>query len=409
MTLAFMLFGSLGIVHAALNAVDPGPYTTASGNFPVWYQDTNGRGLELCLVQTLCLPPVPPDPTQPISFPNNWPDEMFWYAGEAAIVAQGVDLRFISAIEAAFATGVVVNGAQISFARIRFVADLPTPGTYTITHPYGVHVFEVPAVDAGREIFYTEDIGIGAQGDFTGALKGNVGPFLVRVDANGNPSPIVTLEGTFIGDFGTAQRVTGSPFGTNFLRIQGPGINITTDQFFVSGKVYPGALASPLVVDRTTYSRTAAQTQVDVFATSGSTATASFTPPPDTAMGGDVLGRFFGQAVSEPTAAVPGTVDVTANNPSLNNSPTTKAGNAVTDVVTITKVEYNGGSLIIEASSSDEGSPLPTLSYGGSQFIPTGVGATQSLTVPGLAIPPVAVTVTSSAGGSDTEDVVVLP
>ncbi len=398
------LFGSVGMSHAGLNAVDPGPYTTVFGNFPVWYQDTNGRGLQLCRAESLCLPPVLPNPDLPMSFPGNWPDELFWFTGDAAIVGSGVDLRYVSAIEAAFATGGAVDGQQITFARIRFVADVPTPGTYTITHPYGVHVFEVGAITAGREIFFTEDIGIGAAGDFTGALKGNVGPYLVRVDAAGAPSPIVAADGTFIGDPGVTQRVTGSPFGTNFLRIQGPGIDITTDQFFVSGLIYPGTLASPLVVDRTTYSRTALQTQVDVFATSAPTATVSFTPPA-TAMGGDVLGRFFGQAVGEPFTSP---VDVSADNPSLNNTPVTKTGNVVTDVVSITSVTYSGGTLVIEASSSDETS-LPTLSFGASTLTPTGIGATQSVTVTGLTIPPAAVTVTSAAGGSDTEDVVVLP
>ncbi len=407
MMAALVLFGSVGTSQAGLNAVDLGPYVADFGNYPVWYQDTNGRALQLCRNESLCLAPVlpNPDPAVPMSFPDNWPDELFWFTGETSIIGGGVDLRYVSAIEAAFSGG-VVDGGQITFARIRFVADLATPGTYTITHPYGIHVFEVAAVDAGREIFFTEDIGIGAPGDFTGALKGSVGPYLVRVDALGNPSLITALDGIFIGDPGVTQRVTGSPFGTNFLRIQGPGVDITTDQFFVSGKLYEQTLPSPLVVDRTTYSRTALQTQVDVFATSAPTATVSFTAaaagasPP---MGGDTLGRFFGQAVDP--APLPATVDVTANNPSLNNSPTTRADNAVIDLVSITKVEYSGGNLVIEASSSDETS-LPTLSYGGLPLVPTGVGATQSLTVSGLTIPPVAVTVTSAAGGSDTEDVV---
>src|SRR6266545_3486509 len=405
MMAALVLFGSVGTSQAGLNAVDLGPYVADFGNYPVWYQDTNGRALQLCRNESLCLAPVlpNPDPAVPMSFPDNWPDELFWFTGETSIIGGGVDLRYVSAIEAAFSGG-VVDGGQITFARIRFVADLATPGTYTITHPYGIHVFEVAAVDAGREIFFTEDIGIGAPGDFTGALKGSVGPYLVRVDALGNPSLITALDGIFIGDPGVTQRVTGSPFGTNCLRIQGPGVDITTDQFFVSGKLYEQTLPSPLVVDRTTYSRTALQTQVDVFATSAPTATLSFTPPA-TLMGGDVLGRFFGQALGDPFLSP---VDISADNPLLNNTPVTKAGNVVTDLVSITSVTYTGGTLVIEASSSDEVS-LPTLSFGSSTLTPTGVGATQSVTVSGLAIPPATVIVTSSAGGSDTEDVVVLP
>ncbi len=406
MMAALVLFGSVGTSHAGLNAVDPGPYSLAFGNFPVWYQDTNGRALELCINQTLCLAPVLPDPLAALSFPLNFPDELFWFTGEAAIAGSGVDLRYVSAIEAAFATAGVTDGQQITFARIRFVVDVPAAGTYTITHPYGINVFEVDAASVGvRAIFSTEDIGIGALGDFTGALKGNVGPFLVRVDAAGNPSLITAPDGVFIGDPAVPQLVTGSPFGTNFIRIQGPGgIDLRTDLFTVTGKVFAGALPSPLVVDRTTYSRTALQTQVDVFATSAPTATLSFTPPA-TAMGGDELGRFFGQALGDPFLSP---IDISADNPLLNNTPVTKTGNVVTDVVSITSVTYTGGTLVIEASSSDEVS-LPTLSFGSSTLTPTGIGATQSVTVSGLAIPPATVIVTSSAGGSDTEDVVVLP
>ena len=36
-----------------------------------------------------------------------------------------------------------MEGDQISFARIRIRVDVPTAGTYVITHPYGVEVFTV--------------------------------------------------------------------------------------------------------------------------------------------------------------------------------------------------------------------------------------------------------------------------
>jgi hypothetical protein len=399
---ALTFFASVSEAQAKLNAVDPGPYTAAFGKFPVWYQDTNGRALELCLGGPGCLPPVLPDPTLPMSFPGNFPDELFWFTGEAAVAGSGVALRYISALEAAFATGDVLDGAQISFARIRFVADVQTAGTYTITHPYGVNVFEIDAANVGpRAIFFTEDIGIGAAGDFTGALKGGVGPFLVQA---GFPRTLGDGK-TYIGDPAVAAPVTGSPFGTNFVRIQGPGgIDLRTDNFAVSGLVYQQILPSPLVIDRTTYSRTALQTQVDVFATSAPTATLSFTPPPGAPMGpGDAVGRFFGQALG----GLSPTVDVSAAaNAALNTSAVTKS-NAVVDVVTITKAEYSNGILTIQASSSDETNP-PVLNLGATRLVATGPGATQSATV-SLAIPPATLTVTSSAGGSDTEDVVVLP
>ncbi|POZ99520.1 hypothetical protein C4E44_34595, partial [Pseudomonas sp. MWU12-2312b] len=37
-----------GSAFAQLAAVDPGPYTFATGKFPIWYQDNNLLSMELC-------------------------------------------------------------------------------------------------------------------------------------------------------------------------------------------------------------------------------------------------------------------------------------------------------------------------------------------------------------------------
>ncbi len=129
---------------------------------------------------------------------------------------------YISAIEAAFAgaDGLPVPGDQITFSRIRIRADfdvtVPTPGVYRITHPFGVKEFSV-AAPGRRVINDTVDIGIGALGDFTGALGGQVGPFLVAAAAAGgaalpfieavNPETGQTEQ--FIGDPNVTQFVTG--------------------------------------------------------------------------------------------------------------------------------------------------------------------------------------------------------
>lgn len=158
-----------GIAQAALYAVDPGPYLPSNGSFAAWYQDTHGRTLDLCLSKAvssrapgapgapsyMCtLLPTPGvfDDAQPIAFPTNFPDEAFWFTADAAIVdaARGIDLSFGTAIEAAFAAEEPVEGDQVSFARVRIRVDVPTAGTYTITHPYGVDIFDVPAGAAGR-------------------------------------------------------------------------------------------------------------------------------------------------------------------------------------------------------------------------------------------------------------------
>jgi hypothetical protein len=402
------VFGLVRPSQAGLNAVDPGPYVAGFGFFPQYYQDTHGIALDLCLSRAvgpngaMCVLLADPgfNPALAISFPTNFPSESFWFVADALIATPAVPrLRFVAGLEAAFANGDVAPGDQISFARIRIVGTLATPGTYTVTHPYGQEVFEVSTV-GNRAIALTRDIGV-APGIFTGALKGDIGPFLTRAGG------LITV-GTeqFIGDPNVTQAVVGSPFGTNFLRVQGPGgIDITQPLFTLAGKVSAVPLPTPLVIDRTSYSRNATQTQIDVFASAPPTATLNFdvTGAANVAMGGDAIGRFFGQALVPPASLSDVTID--AVHPP--NTPTTSLPSPVTDVVFISKAEYSisTDTLVIEAFSSDETVP-PTLSYGLAPLTP---GALQSITVPGLTIPPAKVTVTSSAGGSDTEDVVILP
>ena len=75
-----------GSAFAQLAAVDPGPYTFATGKFPIWYQDKNQLSMELCqsrAVSTRVAASVPPaymctllptpgifDDTLPMVFPD---------------------------------------------------------------------------------------------------------------------------------------------------------------------------------------------------------------------------------------------------------------------------------------------------------------------------------------------------
>lgn len=423
-----LLPGAVQPCHAALQAV--GPVSPATGYFPFWYQDATTT-LELCLSQTpspdpaaagapMCLLPLEAvpgvyDPALPIVFPLNFPDEVFWFSADANIVdaGAGVDLRYVAHLEGAFGTGLVLNGDQISFGRIRFFVQLPTPGTYMITHPYGVDTFVVNTIDpAQREIQFTRDIGIGAPGVFTGALASNIGPFLVKADALGNPTPIVIGTETFIGDPNVLQTVTGSPFGINYVRIQGPGIDLQTDQLAISGKLFNGVLPPPLTVDRTTYSRTAAGvTQVEAFATSAPDATVTFRETVaaggETPMSGDpVTGGFFEQYAP---VAKPANLIVSATQA---GTPTASLVSPVIDRVTVNKVTFSPVTkkLTILAASSDQLAPLPELTaLGWGKLAPTAPGATtQRLIVTNVAEPPAQVTVKSSAGGVQSEPVVIL-
>jgi hypothetical protein len=257
--------------HAALQAV--GPVAAANG-FPLWYQDFNGLRLDLCLEPGFCLLEAP-DLLAPISFPDNFGPEAFWWSAEAefAPAAAGVDSALlVLAVEATAADEVnlidAVEGFQVGFARIRIRIDVSATGTYTVTHPYGTATYNVTALlPAGaNEINETQDIGNfldpGRLGDFSLALAD--GPGLPEVP--GDPVPNISATGASIGPFlrpsatpGGAPlppvvspvtgalfianplvptNVTGAlPAGGNFFRIQGPGGTVQTDIFSVTGMV----------------------------------------------------------------------------------------------------------------------------------------------------------------------------
>jgi len=420
--------------QAALNAVDPGAYVPANGNFPAWYQDSHGRTLDLCLTKAvssrvagapgapsyMCtLLPTPGvfDDTQPIAFPGNFPDEAFWFTADATIVdaARGINLGYGTAIEAAFSSGDPVDGDQVSFARVRIRVDVPTAGTYVITHPYGVEVFDVPA-GGRRAINMTRDIGIGGAGDFTGALKGDVGPFLRSVNG-----PYTEGSERFIGDPNLEERVTGSPFNTNYVRIEGPGgIDLRTELFAISGKLSTVALPTPLMPQRSTYSRHTEngdlRAQQDIFVMAppppASVALTSQTPNLNLTEANGT-GAWYAQSVLDPAA---GTIlTLTADNSvAIPSSSLTSANVPLTDLVTITQARYrlSTGELTLVASTSDETTPPALTAHTGNGTLIgnlSGNGAVKTLSTTLSPIPPAKVQVTSANGGSDIEDVVLVP
>ncbi|TDF84138.1 hypothetical protein [Pseudomonas sp. H9] len=426
--------------QAALFEVDPGPYLPATGGFAAWYHDTHGRVLDLCLTKAvssrvagapgapsyMCvLNPAPGvfDDTKPISFPTNYPDETFWFTADAALVdaARGIDLTYVSAVEAAFAADEVVDGDQVSFARIRIRVDVPTAGTYIVTHPYGVEVFDVP-VAGGRAINMTRDIGIGGQKSYTGALKGDIGPFLRGV---GGPytetNPETGASERFIGDPNLNEAVTGSPFNTNYVRIEGPnGLDIRTTLFAVSGKLSNVVRPTPVIGQRSTYSRHSEngdlRAQQDVFVQAPpppGTATLISQTPPLSLTEANTTGAWYAQSTLNPN--LPLNLQVTADNQlAISTSTPTTLTLPLTDLVVIQRAEYSlaSGQLTLVASTSDETSP-PTLvaSTGNGAAIGTlgGNGAVKTLTTGLSPIPPATVTVTSANGGSDSEEVVLVP
>jgi len=426
-----------GSAFAQLAAVDPGPYTFATGKFPMWYQDNNQLSMELCQSRaassrvpastppaymcTLLPEPGVFDDSLPMVFPDNWPPEAFWFLAETAIPNNGAGFgvdAYVAGIEAAFASGNPVDGDQQSFARIRIRVNVPVAGTYTITHPYGVETVNV-TTPGRRAINITKDIGIGAPGNFSGALNGAIGPFLRSI--NGPYTEVNPDTGgveTFVGDPNLTEAVTGSPFNTNFLRIDGPsGVgSIQTNLFTVAGKVLDNRQQTHVAVDRATYRRTSAGVRAEVFANADSSSTLCFRetlallpgPPPtpcQTSLLGDNNGLFFGQRLG--TGTLPSVVVVTATNPAGTTRPTAVSAK-LTDVVKIQTARYSWAnhSLLIEATSTDEVAVPDMVAQGYGRLSKT--GTLQKITVADLTQPPATVTVKSAAGGSDTEPVVVV-
>lgn len=422
--LAFLLvtFACKGMGQAALSAAGP---INPTNTLPAYFQDGNGLALTLCLDQNgLCV--LPPEFDQTITpgapaivFPSNFPDETFWWTADATMDV-GPNLTEPAvlglALETAFLSLPVTPGEGITFLRINLkqLSGLTPNSTYTVTHPFGSFTFPTDALgdakNAGGQAYRAEDGCFGPPcltfPQLLAAATTSIGPFLRAA----NPLP----PAGYIGDPRINQTVTGGTNGNEF-RIDGPDIGgpgvdtISTPLFSISGKIFNGRLATPLIVDRTTYNR-GASGAVEIFATSATTAVVKVSGGPNlpatpvTLAKKDANGHFYKRIQLADASTLPSTVTLSAAN--AGNRLSTVSSPLV-DVVTITEANYNARAqtLTIGAVSSDE-SPTtpPTLTA-------TGYGALVdgTLTVPLLAIPPAMVTVTSSAGGADSKLVNVAP
>jgi Big-like domain-containing protein len=427
------LFFLTGISAAQLARVGP---VDRNNGFPQWYQDSTGLAVNACLPNAqeladgtcLVTADMLTNPAAPIAFPNNFPDEFFFYALDTGGPVNGGRLVWRARLEGAFANGPVIQGDQMVFARVRVVMDVPEPGgTYTVTHPYGVEVF--PDVQPGvRAIFFTNDVGLVA-GNFSDALGGQITNFIrpSAVGPGGPPDPFVVLPGgnTFLADPAALVFVTGSPFPdplnpaqfTNYVRVDGPNIGgpgidtITFDQFNIAGQVHLQPIPSPVDVERSTYRRDASgnSAQLDLFATAHPSIGA---PQPILSVTGTgILGtlmsnqgsRYFAQPVFRGNTPVTVPSSVTITNSS--DTPTSFTEANVVDQVEIDTANYDPATqtLTIQARSSDL--------WGNPQLVALPWGALDSssheLDVPGVTVPPADVTVQSAFGGRATRMVTV--
>ena len=380
--------------------------------FPDWYRDTNNVELEPCIDarDPNCNAPPVPDPSAAPTFPDNFPDEFFYMLADVNMTANGDNPVLAEfAVEGAFATK-VQNGDQMVFGRTRYrVRGGLQPDTdYTITNPYGVDVVHTDA-DAD-DLFVTEDVGI-TPGAFGEALGGQVGPFLTWT---GTDAPA-----GYIGDPAVPHTVKGSPFQTNFVKIEGPGIGgdnnpnpcpgftettspdcIYTDQFNLTGKK---STRGGVQVARATYSRSAdgATTQIDVLADSKA--------GQDLVVQDQQLGaaRRFGATPLEAdgeryfahvdVTTLPDTVDVVNRG---DNPKTVKHVNVVDQVVGTAVYDAGSDNLHVTAQSSDklatDAGPAAKLSLPDYQTDLDAAGAADVKTT----VPPDTVKVASSQGGT---------
>ena len=409
-----VLAGSMlasGMASAVLLDHGPGDATLL---WPQWYRDTTGLAIGLCKskalspngaggVGTMCFPPAP----DPAGFPGNIGPEMFYNMVEFKDTSfpTGTDFQYhmLAGLEASYLpAGVPVHNTETVFARVRISFNFTDPnksGTYTVTHPFGSQVFpDVQATDTtnatGNQaaIFFTADIPLGTANNYDLALGGALGPFL-QWDTD---QALLTVGAeSFVGDPTVTHTFTGSPFGTNFLRIDGPvGSQIGFDangvaQDFIQvdlaniiGQKWTAPIATATKIDSAYMTRKPGGVNaIDVWATSapGQRLIMTGTSMPSLQMFTSVLtpGKYHGHVEYPATQAIPAQIKVT----NLSSIPVISATSALEDGVEVTQATFDTNTRVITvvAQSSDEVG-LPRLTVQGIPGVPTAAGVAPAVT-----------------------------
>lgn len=243
--LAVMLIA--GQARAALSA--RGAPDQAHGNYPVWYQDQAGLSLELCTDDSgFCVGPEGRTfPGQPLAFPGNWPDEMFYYdtTTGAGWTINGANALVVMALEAAFSIGPVQDGDQVVFARIRVkLNNAPLTGQYTLEHPWGQFTFDC---EVGVVCVFTRDIGL-APLAFDLALGGDISTFLRPSNVEGGAAlaPVSDpISGNlYIANPAAETFITGGTVRNSVTVIDPLGNRFNQNRFVIMGKII-GVSVSP--------------------------------------------------------------------------------------------------------------------------------------------------------------------
>lgn len=374
--------------------------------WPQWYRDTSGLALGLCKSQVaspnaasggkpMCFPPA----FDPAGFAGNIGPEIFYNMVGFAEKATGSDFRYryVAGLEGSYLPlGVPLHGTETVFARIRIALNFNTAsknGTYTVTHPFGVEVFNnVQATNTtnlfGKQaaVFFTADVPLGVAMNFDLALGGPLGPFLEWDVLQAGES--LTAGGTtFLGDPNITHTFTGSPFGTNFIRIDGPpGSNldgqgndfVQTNVANILGQVWSTPIAQALTVDGAYKSRSVVPNgtnSIDVWATSGPNQklilTGTGMPSLQLFPDGVIQGKYHGHIEYPSSQPVPASVTVTnvTSNPVVSKSAVLKDGVEIS----VATFNTNTGEITVVARSTDQ-VVLPELVVQGIPGVPSAPG-----------------------------------
>ena len=226
-----------------------GPVTPATFDYPAYYVDQNGLGLAACQdpadpICAVVTGPLP-NPAAPADIAAGNFFAEFPYTFINATVPMpggGIGLLVYSVLGTFAPVGDVVPGTQVVFSRVRFRIDTPAAGTYTMTHPFGVTTLTA-AAPGRRSINFTDDCllrvpatcGVGFNAFTTPLDPSSFISTWLRWDAT-PPAP----PAGYIGDFAILHPITGSPCGTNFFRVEGPGLppgGVQTNVFNLMGKI----------------------------------------------------------------------------------------------------------------------------------------------------------------------------
>jgi hypothetical protein len=238
--LAVAAFG--GSAQAAIS-VSPGIHPNG---FPMWYADTQGNQLGLCVDDPVLCPGAPPFTSADLVGPDG---EAFYYLAQSDdVAADGGTVNATLAAEAAFGDKTTPN----VFTRIRFTfSKTAALGDYTIKYPWGT---EIVTNDGAKN--QGVDIGcfavVNTFCDFTLPTLGPINNWLkasnAPTDANGkliaygDGSTLTTVTGGNVEDVVSPDGKTIIPTEVNSMTVTGPdGKTASTDLWTVMGKLFDPA------------------------------------------------------------------------------------------------------------------------------------------------------------------------